>query len=277
MDRPQGNPTGELDFFLKHVVPIYLLFERDGQYHQAIFTSFVMSIENVWFLMTAGHCIDDVNANKRKGAVIRSAKLLDALRKDAKHKLPIPFDYEQSGAARICYDETYDYGGIVVDSYYRRLLVANGVEPITERAWARQPKDFDFYKVMGVNYARSQFTPDRALVTITSHRVRKLRRRPAQFKPTTAPTLWGKVSLDHQGTSIQGLSGGPVFGFAKRGDQLKYWLHAVQSRWREDTRQIAACEMRPLGIFLKDFMQGKHGHLSESPDADAHVRAADAA
>lgn len=257
------NKTGTIDFFLRHVVGVYLLFEdKDGKHHHSVLTGFVMSIEGVWFLMTAGHCIEDVQTNKARGWRIKRSLLLDALRADARHAMPVPFDFENSGAAKICYDPKYDYGGIVLDAHYRRLLEANGVVPITEEAWEKQPKRFDFFKVIGVNYAGTRFTPTHAHIKITFHRVRELRRRPPGFETTKAPTLWGKISLDEAGTSIEGLSGGPVYGFVKKEDgELKYWLHAVQSRWLEKKRLIAACKMRPLGRFLKEFMHGKHRDL----------------
>lgn len=257
------NKTGTIDFFLRHVVAVYLLFEdKNGKQHPSVFTGFVMSIEGVWFLMTAGHCIEGVDAAKARGWCVKCAKLFDALRSDAQHKMPIPFDFEGAGAAKICSDGTYDYGGIVLDDHYRRLLEANGVVPITEEAWKKQPKRFDFFKVIGVNYAGTQFTPTHAHIKVTFHRVRKLRRRPSGFQTTKAPTLWGKISLDEAGTSIEGLSGGPVYGFVEKEDgELKYWLHAVQSRWLEKKRLIAACKMRPLGRFLKEFMHGKHRDL----------------
>jgi len=251
-----------VQFFHRHVVPIYFSFKKGSERSACVVTSFVMSIYDQWFLVTAGHCIEEIEENLSKGYEIERCRLIDFMGFDAPHTEPIPFDYSESAATKLCYDPTYDYGLLFLDEHYVRLLRANGVQALTEEVWEQQPDTADFYMLLGVVGQLSEATPTAASVTSTLLKVIELPERPDAFVETTAPTLWGEVLVREPVTDIMGMSGGPVFSFRRTEDgKLRYWLHAVQSRWIPSRRLIAACLSRPLGTFLKEVMDGEHEHL----------------
>lgn len=248
-----------IEFFHRHVVPIYFNMQCGADKRCFIVTSFVMSVYDQWFLVTAGHCIEDIEKLNAAGYEIVRCRLIDSIGSGASHRLPIPFDYAESRATKMCYDSNYDYGLIFLEDYYIELLRSNGVIPIKEDAWEKQPQDPEYFALIGVPDELSNTSEDVVLVTSTFHIVKELAERPPYFKPTDAPTFFGKIYLDEPMTTIIGMSGGPIFSFkTNESGQLKYWLHAVQSRWVKPEKVVAACLMRPLGIFLKEFIEGKH-------------------
>lgn len=255
-----NNPM--VQFFHRHVVPIHLSFKKGSEREACIITSFVMSIYEQWFLITAGHCIEDIEENLTKGYEIERCRLIDFMGSGAQHKEPIPFDYRESAATKLCYDPTYDYGILFLNEQYVRLLKANGIQALTEEVWEKQPAQVDYYMLLGVVGKLSEATPNSALITSSIHKVTGLQNRPNDFAETSAPTFWGKVHLNDPVTDIAGMSGGPVFSIQRNENgELRYWLHAIQSRWLPSQQLIAACLARPIGIFLKEVMDGKHQYL----------------
>src|SRR5947209_2502294 len=72
-------------FFHRHVVPIYFAFKKGDRRSCCLVTSFVMSVHNQWFLMTAGHCIKDIEQNLRAGYAIERCRLVDCVGIGARH------------------------------------------------------------------------------------------------------------------------------------------------------------------------------------------------
>lgn len=254
-----------VEYFHRHVIPIYFDLKKDNNHHCFIITSFVMSVYNQWFLVTAGHCIEDIEKLLNAGYQISKCRLIDSMGTGALHRDPIPFDYEDSGATKMCYDPKYDYGLIFLSDHYVDLLRSNKVVPMTEEVWEKQPSKPDFFALIGIPEELSDSSVDIAHVASTFHIVEEYPRRPAFFENTEAPTFFGKISLPESMTTIAGMSGGPILSFKRsESGHHKYWLHAVQSRWIKSEKAVAACLMRPLGIFLKEFMEGKHHALTKN-------------
>lgn len=267
---PPGDDT-LVSFFLQHVVPIYFSFKKGDRRSCCLVTSFVMSVHNQWFLMTAGHCIKDIEQNLRAGYAIERCRLIDSVGIGARHSSPIPFDYLAANPISLCYDETYDYGIIFVDELTKQLLKANGVVALTEEVWEKQPSHVDQYLLLGIPAELSEADADYARVTSTLHHIIELPQRPEGFKDTDAPTFWGEIQLRGEipMTDIEGMSGGPVFAVMRGNDgRVRYWVHAIQSRWIKSKRQIAACLIRPLGVFLKGFMERQYHQMADQESAE---------
>jgi hypothetical protein len=60
------------------------------------------------------------------------------------------------------------------------------------------------------------------------------------------PWFIGYVPPGQGVDNIKGMSGGPIFGFRIRGDELHYRIAAIQSRWWANSRIILGC---PVPIF----------------------------
>lgn len=241
-------------FFHRHVIALVFTFQKERETRNLAVTAFVLSVSDQWFLITAGHCIRLVDSmTSELGYNLSRCQLVDSLGIGALHPEAIPFAYRDSHPTCISDDYAFDYGVMVLSPYYRRLLQANSVEALDEDVWKKQPTVVDFYMLLGIP---SEFvTVDSQNISIgsTLHKVEPLDERPEGFTQVDTPLFYGRIRLREGMTSIQGMSGGPVFAFhLNEKGELRYWLTALQSRWLPDSHAIAACPTRLLGHFLED-------------------------
>lgn len=265
----QGN---EVQFFMRHVIPIFLHFAKEEREHTALMTTCLVSIRGRWLLFTAGHCITDVKAMLSLGWSLKRSRLIDTLSLSATFSHLVPFDYEAAAPSALCKNEKNDYGVLFVDDNLRALLEANGAMALTEDAWQQQPEAPDGYFMAGVLGTLSNTTPDTAMVTSGLVGVREVKERPNCFEATDAFRWYGRVALDDGVRTLEGMSGGPIFSMKRGADgALRYWLHALQSAQAPNFPTdpfIAANLTLPLAGFLAEFMQGQHQHLVE-PEGDS--------
>jgi hypothetical protein len=240
-------------YFAKHLVPVLFTFEKEGQSHSAVMTTFVLSITDQWFLVTAGHCIGEVEkATTDYGYRIAACYLIDSIGLDAEYQDPIPFAYEDSYPVPLSNDKDSDYGVIALSPYYRQLLEKNNVQPLSEEVWKHQPRDVDFYCLLGVPGELVRVDIGQVQIATTLHRVEPLAERPSGFSETDAPLFYGRVMLGEGVSSIGGMSGGPIFAFHQdHQGEPRYWLVALQSRWLPSSHCIAASPTKVLGDLLE--------------------------
>jgi hypothetical protein len=239
-------------FFHKHLVPILFTVQETGVSRQFIITAFVLSIDNHWFLVTAGHCFREIETLKANGAKIISCALIDKTGDGAKFVDNIPFAYENAFPAYLSKELEYDYGVIALSGYYRQLLEANNIKPLTEEVWDLQPDKFDFYKLIGIPYELLEITPDYINLTSALFDVEPLNDLPNGVAIPSSPQFIGKITLGGGIQNIEGTSGGPIFGFHENPPGiLKYWLVALQSRWLPTSQIVIGCPTKLLGQFLR--------------------------
>ncbi|MDD2694622.1 MAG: hypothetical protein PHD58_01690 [Anaerolineales bacterium] len=239
-------------FFHKHLVPILFTVQEGSISRQFIITAFVLSVENHWFLVTAGHCLREIETLKANGTKIISCALIDKMGDGAKHVENIPFAYENAFPEYSPDELEYDYGVIALSRYYCQLLEANNIKPLTEEVWDLQPNKFDFYKLIGVPYELLEITPEYINITSALFDVEPLNKWPNGIAKTSSPQFIGKITLGKGIQNIEGTSGGPIFGFRENPPgTLKYWLVALQSRWRPTSQIVIGCPTKLLGQFLR--------------------------
>lgn len=226
--------------------------QEDYKSRQFIVTAFVLSVENQWFLITAGHCLREIEKLQLQGTEIVSCALIDTMGANAIDKFTIPFAYEDASPEYLSDELEFDYGVILLSLYYRQHLEANGIQPLTEEVWDMQPDEFDFYKLIGIPYELLEVTPEDVKVTTTLLDIEPLKNWPTSVRVTTAPQFVGRISLENRIKSIKGTSGGPIFGFVENPPgTLKYWLVALQSRWLPRSHIVVGCPTKILGQFLR--------------------------
>jgi hypothetical protein len=232
-------------------VPLHLHFIKGDESHHYVFSTFVISIEDGWFLITAGHCLKEIEDILKAGYFIEKGELLDFVNINSTYSHSVPFNFEASFSGHMG-DNKYDYGIIYLEDHYKRLLEANGVKALDEEVWEKQPDDPDFYLLLGVPGQLTEVTEDKITITTALYSVTKCEKTPEEFEKTDAPTFYGKIHLDDNSLSIKGMSGGPLFSFKSTDSgELKYWLCAVQSRWIQPKKLIAACLTTPFISFVK--------------------------
>jgi hypothetical protein len=249
-------------YFHRHVVPMHFTFDNGQSSHSALITAFVMSVNDEWLLVTAGHCLRDIETLVRQqGYKISTCNLIDSNGLGATHSDPIPFAYEWAHPAYICDDEGYDYGIVPLSRLYRGLLHRNNVRPLTENVWKKQPNVVDFYMLLGVPLDFVTYTPDSVAMGSALFPVEAIGERPEGFTPSSIPLFYGRIKLAPGMSRMQGLSGGPIFAFRENPKgELRYWLTALQSRGLPDSHYIAACPTHFLGKALENILGASDGN-----------------
>lgn len=233
--------------------------------------------KGIYSILTAGHILDDIQREMTAGRFkIRSCYLLDHFGHEGVFQEPIPFDYE--GAPKdYVYDKQagLDIGLVVLRDYYLALIARNGLKSVGEANWRLHSKDkFDFFLMLGLPTCWSDVRffegPDKTpkvefLSSATCFRVHRRSRRPGGVPITTFRRFIGHISPKIKIDNIEGMSGGPIYGFKKTDAGLVYWVIAVQSGWIERRRITFACPLKVIGGLLDACFE----RLAEEPEVSA--------
>ena len=265
----KGTEKPIIDTFSRHIVPIYLLFEKDGEpKHPVWFTAFLLQVRGNYLLATVGHCLDDVETMERRGWKITKARLMDALSFNAKFLDPIPFDYHLSSPYRPLQQDENDYGLLILSDLTAAALLANQILPISEAAWECDMGEPELYFVTGILGIGSTVTQEYAHLKAVSALIQHIPECPSCFNHV-ALRWYGKVLPTEQITSLEGMSGGPVFAMKYVDGRYKYWLHGIQSA--QSPRfpiepYIAVNLAQPMAAFLAEVAEGKHADWVEGTE-----------
>lgn len=142
---------------------------------------------------------------------------------------------------------------IALSPYYVRLLAANGAVALEEVNWARQDRvTFDFYAMLGFPEEFVSETVNDAgegFVYPTMFRVHRLEPPPEDTPVTRHPRFVGRIDQELPLNSVKGMSGGPIFGFTI-GEDIRYWVVALQSTWRPTSRIVYGCSLPVLASLM---------------------------
>jgi hypothetical protein len=219
-------------------------------------SAFVPVIRDRWFLLTAGHCMKDIDYGLQNGKF----RLIDCyvmagfgpeVKTHAVAKEPIYFDYEVIWKDYIDKDGL-DFGLLDLGDYLRKHLELNEVVPVRQENW-RVPLDlqFDWHVILGFPeeyVALGELSP-------TMVYVHKLDALPDDVEATNWRRFAGKLGDRLPLRSMKGMSGGPIYGF-NRALPDKYWIVAIQSEWRKRQKITFGCpvpllaELAELCIFV---------------------------
>lgn len=272
-----AQKAGQLDmlrFFCDHLVVLggsYVPLDTQG--HDAgaekffAFSGFILSVRGVWCLVTAGHAVQELEDNLLSRRIrLANCCLVDYLGSRPRVAEPMPFDYADCGKIFIDDEkEELDFALLTILPFYQMSLEANGIRAISEVNWAAQDVSAcELFALLGLPNClvdkpwelvphgdRFAGVINPVLVTVEAITL------PIDEMPVSRyPWFVGRVGAATGLPDIVGMSGGPIFGFAKRADGLwEYWIIAVQSRWRPSSRVIFACPVRTLAHLVEQELQ----------------------
>jgi hypothetical protein len=260
------------DHLLRHiigiVVPIHLSKpnrELSGRMADAeIATGIVVSISEQWFLVSAGHLVNEVRDRHERGDTIMTCRLITLA--NPEREMPSIqlglFDPDSSSffnpnlMAVSIHKGGLDCLIVAVSESLRDLLEHRGVQALDESTW-RQPSDcpkihfitgfpshlaeLDEQQEREQNYVGLQLTVPIIPVYPTNDPPANLKK-PIERLFFQLPRITGHANgvpkqFDHPG----GLSGGPIFGAtAVNETEIRHCLLGIQSSWDKDSRVIAA-------------------------------------
>lgn len=217
------------------------------------YTGFVISTGGHWFIVTAGHVLQDLEEKSRHKQILITGRVLaDYFGTDALSTAPIPFDVLDE--PKVFIDDTnlgLDVGVVYLRPYYRNLLRANNVLPAPFRREAISDYS-QFYGFSIVGF------PDEKTETLASSNdpqaggavmpvlvpIRLDVEAPTDDRPF--PRIVGHAIDMGDLTSIEGISGGPMLGYREDGEQTLYEVVGLQSRWLKSEAKTFGCPILPF-------------------------------
>lgn len=241
-------------------------------------SGFVIAIGERWFLVTAGHVLDDIDRAETNGQLFTNWHVEDQFGIDAASEDPIPFDYHRAMKARIV-DAALglDYGCIGLGLMYQRLMEKNGIVPLSKETWASSlAEEFDHYFLLGIPAHLTETLDDAESVTVSRsvvlHQLDRLPDNYPGFK-ATLPLFHGRLAdsvspVDGTPlTDLRGASGGPIFGVRRDSEgAYRYKLVAIQSGWLPSERVVEACPIAPFAELIERECRRADEEGSESGD-----------
>jgi len=233
-------------------------------------SGFVMTFGEVWFLVTAGHTLQELDELiARPDVKVVASFIVDSLGSQALHRGSFPFTYDADDEKRrYVYEDGLDFGLIALNPNDRRLLEANGIQTVAIENWINQDIDRCIgFILVGIPVDLVSLEGPGQLPTVNigtfSHYVARLTTLPPGAKQTKYERFVGDLGKPVDFPSgIKGTSGGPILGFFYDDEgAMRYWIVALQSHCL-NKRYIFGCPVRLFGEFLLGGLPG----VDELPD-----------
>jgi hypothetical protein len=241
MNLSSNETSNVIDFFYNHIVLIEFGLRKKGKLKRFWVTAFVLSIKQNWFLVTAGHCLKEVDTAIRDEYELEYTTLHDYFGRDASYDVSVPLDYREAQKLIDFTDAGTDFGLIGLDSHYINLLIKNNILPFSEDFWKVKVPGDATYCLIGIPTSGISDAENIADVQLHLVAIQKLEEKPAVFSQVTIPSIFGIIPHLQELASIEGMSGGPVIAMYKtEQDKFSYALIGVQSQWQPSSRIIQA-------------------------------------
>jgi hypothetical protein len=259
-----------LAFFCDHLVSLagtFVPLDEEGQDagEESFFalSGFVVTVRGVWCLVTAGHAVQTLEDRLAAGAYRLTNCCLGAhFGSSPQADVSIPFDLAESGRLWVnAEEEGLDFALLTLDDEQRAALERNGIRPISEENWVRQNiAACEIFALVGlptclVSEGRRVVPYGQGVAGVVSPALAPVERvelSPDEMPPSTYPWFVGRVGGAVVLPDVDGMSGGPIFGFFKDEDGVwRYWIVALQSRWNAERRIVFACPMQVIGRIVE--------------------------
>ncbi|MBI3409770.1 MAG: hypothetical protein HY040_15625 [Planctomycetes bacterium] len=222
-----GNPTGEQDVYA--------------------YTSFVYVHKGEWYLITAGHILEQIESYQKFPKGVLKVYLTCFPHGNEAVVRPVHFaDFDEAQKSRT-YDENagLDYGWVYLRPYYRPFLEKDSILPVGEKDWAMlNARKYELEVEVGFPEAflgqtvHSQGMMEKTIEPLLMS-INRLKNPPSDLAMTQYARFIGEIHPDGI-DKIVGMSGGPIFGFGKDSEgTLRYWLLALQSKRHKKHQHVA--------------------------------------
>lgn len=248
----------------------------------AVFSGWLLEVQDTLFWVTAGHCLRDLDQqiNDKDVEIVRFL-LKDDLGYMAQFPHPVSYPYEP-GRAFYVYDQEdgLDFAIIPLKGLYRQNILKNGNVAITRENWIHQKGlEFKFFRILGIpedcvfNDPKPDGTSVLRMQTVMMA-VNQITFQDAIDAKTKHPARsdeWfiGRCDPGTGDQTVVGMSGGPVYGFRyDESGALSYHVVALQSWWDEKQRIVYGCSVpyfaERLNYELERFYKNIHANPRDS-------------
>jgi hypothetical protein len=273
--------TKALQFLCRHLLGLCVTYRHTIPEEAHLPSRFVtcsgtlLLIEGALYFLTAGHVLKALKELRdNKEVNIEIASLADIFGHRRVSDTPIPFDLTHAHMSFIDDEEMgLDFGVIPIGPHHARLLIKNGMVALSEENWSRQHKEeFEGYTMLGfpAELVSERISgSSRVHIEVAMIGVRRLELGHAQQK-TTYPRFVGQIGNDLPFKSIEGMSGGVIFGFQTK-PRLRYWIVAIQSSWERQTRTVYGCSLPVLASLMTHWARENVAILRELDANSAEI------
>ena len=265
IETDESRRTKMLEFFCRHLIGLAVTYRHKNEEDAGMPARFsissgtLISIHGSICFLTAGHVLKALDElRNHKDVEIESAVLVDTMGEKRVSDVPIPFNLKSAPLFYIDNEEDgLDFGVISLRPHYVGLLAKNGVIALTEERWNRQHTvRFDGFAMLGFP---QEFTSQRVsasgygAVSPVMFGIKRLDAAPEDRAPTNYPQFIGQLDSELPLESVEGMSGGPIFGFRQEGEELRYWVVALQSSWDRRRRITYGCDLPLLASLMSEW------------------------
>lgn len=235
-----------------------------------VFSGFLADIGKVWFYVTAGHILRDIQLALKAGATFDVWRLGDQTAGNRFYNTAIPFAFDIDRWVVVEKEEIgLDYAAVPLEPMYCRLLQAGGAIPIDKIAWGDYVTEHDQWALVGVPSETVSYDGE----TVISAKVIV-----APIEPVDQPAgarlkaknqFYGQLQDDSLAilNDVDGMSGSPIFALKKIDETWKYLVIGVQSAWYPRSRVIAACPFSSFAATLEELVENVR---SSDKEVDQH-------
>lgn len=262
-DRGQSNEALLFDYLGRHLVAfcgVYVALDTSGKPHgpERSFSAsgFVVTVDGVWYVITAGHVLGEhLDDHIRAGRIrLNHCSLADYFGKDAKNHHPTIISYE--GVSKFHVDDRgkgLDIGVFQLRDFYVDGLKSNGVLPLSEAEWSSgDTTDVHTFAILGFPDEEKHHDDGETVVGWVRSCLAGVTPcdPPPDAPVTTYPMFVGRLNADEP-NSMVGFSGGPIFRFHQEGTGVRYSLHGVQAFWNKKNRVTYGCPMSVVAQLIR--------------------------
>ena len=239
----------------RHFVTLSCVQRPPGETEEKIlvFSGFLVEAGSVWFYVTAGHILRDIQASIKAGGEFDVWRLDDQAAGGQFKGVAIPYAFD-IGSWLVIEDEEIglDFGAVELDGIYRMQLEAGGANPIGKVAWGDHLAEHDHWVLVGipsetVKYDQETIITGRTVMIPLDHADE-----PEHAGRKAENKFYARLKNVGDVKEIDGMSGGPVFALKKIEGEWMYSVIGVQSGWYRTTRTIAVCPFSSLGTALEE-------------------------
>lgn len=238
-------------------------------------SAFAMSFEGFPILVTAGHVIRDVldpiivdNVFEGRRLRLVQVNLLDCFGINPAVKIPTPFSIYPT-LPRTSIDQALqrdsgglDFGIILLPRIYWDGFFMNGGRILAEDMWASEGEHFDVYKMVGIPFEPQHRKTGHLRLGVFSF----LESTDQEVKTLDGKPVWFIGSMPEGVASVEGVSGGPIFGFRRVPGGWEHKIVAMQS-WQVKgaTGKVYGTPLRSFGPIVSRLIKSL---VDQGPDAE---------
>ena len=255
-----------LEELLLFMVPITVEATKGAKRESDAFSCFVMEVMGQWFLVTAGHVIQRLEALQEHYDQV-DYQLFDGWNPSSGElTTPVPFNLNEARKFKVDEDNGLDLGCLEIPQFIRRSLEKHGIKALSEIHWKHDPRLCERYFLLGLPTEFLDFRGKERVIEYMRLGATLIPADPVPEPQTMKKEyerICGKVAdqlEDRDGRTladIDGMSGGPIFGIRKVREGYAYSLVGIQSAWMKGLRVIAGTPALRLGLALEEQIRGE--------------------